>query len=792
MTPGYGSRVIDTVSRELRYALRSLRKSWGFTVLAVASLGIGLGANTALFSLVDALLLRTLPVAEPERLVLVQRIGANGKAVPLDGASLRVIRELTPIYRDAALSAVLPSAGVTIDTQPEPARQAFTTSATFFQTLGIAAQAGRLHDSEPIAVISDRFWSARFSRNPDAIGRPLVVDGATYPIAGVAAPGFRGVSLDSAGDIWLVQPQFRGMATSAIARLTPEVTSDQAIAATGAALDNANISERGSDAGPILTSIVPGGQGTSTLREQYRVPLLALMGLVALVLLMTCANVANLLVVRNMNRAHELNVRTALGAGRWQLMRQLLIEGLVLAIMGAAVAWLCAGWCIGVLLSTVPSVEAASRLGLEWDLRVLTFMGVVALLTTVGFALLPAWRATRVNVSSSLRAAPSQGVPAGARRLGLVTVGVQVALCAILVAAASLFAQSVRNVATMPLGFERSSLIEVELADRVLRLSAAEVQHAHNSFLEGLGALPGVEEVALSLPLFPAWAVGIEKPEGESGMRVSVDYFPAMKIPLRRGRLLTPDDLLREDPVVVVNEWYARSTFPGQDAIGKRGGFNNGLIVGIVGNSRITNVRWPDEPAVYRLARPSEARLAPALIVRTSPSIEPPSLFEPIEQVVRRVNPRLFVAVRTADDALGRSLARERMVAAASGFFGLAGLAVAGLGLFGVAASAVAHRTSEIGLRLALGASRLSIVREALRGTARVFAGGLVAGIAAVAIAARAVDHLVAGLLIGLRATDAVVVGATIAAMLVMAAFAAILPALRAARVDPLTALRSE
>jgi hypothetical protein len=226
MTKGHGSRVIDTIWRELRYALRSLRKSWGFTVLAVASLGIGLGANTALFSLVDALLLRTLPVAEPERLVLVQRIGANGKAVPLDDASLQVIRELTPIYRDAALSTVLPSAGVTIDTQPEPAWQVFTTSATFFQTLGIAAQAGRLHDSEPIAVISDRFWSARFSRNPDAIGRPLVVDGATYPIAGVAAPGFRGVSLDSAGDIWLVQPQFRGMATSAIARLTPEVTID--------------------------------------------------------------------------------------------------------------------------------------------------------------------------------------------------------------------------------------------------------------------------------------------------------------------------------------------------------------------------------------------------------------------------------------------------------------------------------------------------------------------------------------------------------------------------------------
>ena len=774
---------------DLRYALRTLTKSWGFTIVAVASLGLGLGANAALFSLVDALLLRTLPVSEPERLVLVQRTAANGKAVPIDEAGLDVIRGLTAIYTDVGVSTALASAAVTIDNQPEPGRQVFTATAGFFSLLGVEAQAGRLHDAEPVAVISDRFWSARFDRDRGVIGRPVVVNGNPYPIAGVAARGFLGISLDSAGDIWLLQPQFRGVAISAIARLAPGVSIEQAAAATGPPLAAADLVRPGADQGPIQTSVSPGGQGTSNLRERYRVALLALMSLVVLVLLITCANLANLLAVRNVNRAHELSVRTALGAGRGRLIRQLLIEGLVLATMGGATAWLCASWGIAWLVSTVPS--AGAGFGFQADLRLMAFMCATTLLTTLAFALPPAWRASRIEMSQALRTAPSQAAPGGMRRLGLLMVGTEIALSVVLIAGAALFVKSVRNVATMSLGFDRRHLVEVELADRVLRLSAAEVRQVHDGLLEGLRVLPGVDRVALSLPLFPQWAYGVEQPADEAGFRVSADYFATMRIPLMRGRLLTTDDLRRQEPVVVVNEWYGASAFPGEDPIGKRGGFNQALIVGVVGNARVTNVRW-QEPAVYRLALPTEARLAPAVIVRTTSSIDPESLFRPIEQVVRRVNPRLFVATRTADEALNRSIARERMVAATSGFFGIAGLALAGIGLFGVAASAVAHRTRELGLRLALGASRWTVIREALRGTTSVFAGGLAAGIAAVSVASRAVEHVVADLLVGLEATDLVVVGAATGAMLMVAALAAILPALRAAHVDPLTAIRSE
>jgi predicted permease len=536
--------------------------------------------------------------------------------------------------------------------------------------------------------------------------------------------------------------------------------------------------------------VTAGGQGTSNLRERYRAPLIALMGLVGLVLLITCANLANLLVVRNMSRVHELRVRTALGAGRARLIRQLLMEGLVLAVAGGAFAWFCARQIVDLLLSTIPSAEAAARLAFHADARVLAFMGAATLVTVLGFALLPAWRASRVDVSFALKASPGHVGPHGARRLGLLMVGVQVALSIVLLTAAAMFAQTVRNVATLPLGFDRQHLVEVELADRVLRVDAAQVREIHDALLDGIRALPGVEHVALSHPLFPSWAFGIEQPAGEAGMRVSADYFSTMKIPLLRGRLLTPADLAREDPVVVANEWFARGWFPGEDAIGKRGGFNNAVIVGIVGNANTTNVRW-EEPALYRLALPTEARLAPAIHVRTAPSIDPASLFGAIEQVVRRVNPRLLVAVRTPDDALNRSIARERMLAATSGFFGLTGLALAGIGLFGVAAAAVANRISELGLRIALGASCWSVVRDALQGTAIVFGGGLVTGVAVTILAARQLNHVIAGLLIGLRPSDWMMMAAATAAMIVVALLAALLPALRAARADPLVTMRA-
>ena len=781
----------SALHQDLRSAVRSLRKHWGFALLATASLTLGLGSNTALFSLVDALLLRPLPVPQPERLVLIQRVTANGKKMAIDAAALDVIRGLDSVFVDAALTSAVPAPNLSIDGAPEPARVVHTSSATFFPTLGLQPQAGRLTFTEPAAVISDRYWQIRFDRDATAVGLTVTVNGASYPIVGVAPPEFLGVSLDGAVDIWLLQPRGRVSAASAIARLKNGVPRAYAEAAVSAALDRADRERSGETDAHVATTVIPGGQGTSTLRERYRAPLIALMGLVALVLLMTCANVANLLVVRNLDRAHEFRVRTALGASRSRLIAQLLVESLVLSLAGGIGAWFVAKWGVSLLLSTLPSAEAAARLELTADPRVMAFMAVATLTATLVCALAPAWKATRVDAASALRTTPSQAGPAGAQRLALAIVGGQVALSAVLIAGAVLFVQTARNAASIPLGFERSRLVEVELADRVLRAGAADVRRMHETMLANIRAIPGVESVALSMPLFPAWAMGVEQPAGESGFRVSPEYFSVMRIPLLRGRLLTTSDLTRADPVVVANQWYAEQWFPGEDAIGKHGGFNDAEIVGIVGNATTDNVRWR-MPVLYRPVRPDEARFVPAIAVRVAASVDPQSVFRPLEAAVRQAHPRLFVAVRTADQALARSIGRERMVATTSALFGAIGIALAGLGIFGIAASAVARRTSELGLRLALGASRRRVVRDALGGTAVVFCAGLAAGLAAAVAAARALDSALSALLIGLRAGDWMVVAAAACGLLVVALMAGIVPALRAARLDPLVAIRGE
>ena len=618
-----------------------------------------------------------------------------------------------------------------------------------------------------------------------------MVNGEAYPIAGVAAPGFLGVSLDSAGDIWLLSPQFRAAATFAVARLRAGVPIEHAAAATAGPLDQADLARPGASQGPIQTTVVPGGQGTSNLRERYRAPLVALMGLVVLVLLVTCANLANLLVVRNVNRARELHVRTALGAGRTRLIRQLLMEGVMLAVLGAVAAWVwrvksSPSFCQRYLQPKRRRVSRFTPMP-----RILAFMSAATLLhgadvcAAAGVARLPGRRLVRASKRRT-----AQDAPRGARRLGLAMVGVQVALSVLLLTAAAIFGQTVRNVSTMPLGFDRRQLIEVELADRVLRLTAADVREIHDALLDGIRALPGVEHVALSHPLFPPWAFGIAQPDGEAGSRISVDYFSAMKIPLIRGRLLTPDDLARQDPVVVVNDGTREAGFPAkthqqarrlqqrpdrrhrrqrehdQRALGRTDGVSAGAALGSqagAGPHRQSGRLWSPRIAV----RPDRTGCA-------------------------AVNPRLLVAVRTPEEALNRSIARERMVAATSGFFGLTGLALAGLGLFGVAASAVAHRTrsSAFASRSAPAGGASCAKRSAARPS--VFAGGLAAGIGATMIATRQLDHLIAGLLIGLRPSDWMMVAAATTALLVVATLAAILPALRAARVDPLIAMRAD
>ena len=661
--------------------------------------------------------------------------------------------------------------------------------ATSSCTLGVDLAAGRDEAAEPPAVISHRLWQTRFGGDRAVVGRTITVNSAPYVISGVAASGFGGMSLDASVDIWLLLPAPTFVPPSAIARLRPGVTMAQAQAATDVLLQGVDRDQGVSDStGPIRTEIVAAGQGSSELRERYRRPLLALLGLVGLVLLITCTNVGNLLVVRNAGRARELTLRVALGASRSRLVTQLLVEGVLLAVVSGAAAWLVAEWGVHLLVSTLPEPGAAGQLAFRTDLRTLGFMGLLSCVSAALFTLAPAWRATRVDLTTSLKDTATL-VTARGTRLGLWLVGGQVALSVILLTGAGLFVQTVRNMTHVDLGFDPHHLVEVELADRAIRYRPEEFRGIEDALLERIRAIPGVREVALyGNTLLPSYSSG-EQPAEYSGGMVGVGFYEAMRIPLVRGRLFTAADVSGPETVAVINEAFAKQYFPGEDPLGKRAGHGNFRIVGVVRDAKLFNLRWTGSPTVHRLAE-RESRLVSGIEVRTS--IDPAGVIGPIEDAVRSVNPRLLTAVRTVDTVIARSIARERMVATTGALFGLLGLVLAGMGLFGIAAFAVARRTSELGLRIALGAGRWDVIRESLREPTRVVVFGLVAGVVTGLVMTRWLGSLISGLLFGLTPADwsTIVIAALL--LLLVAVVACLMPAYRATRVDPLVVLRRE
>jgi predicted permease len=781
---------MGTLGRDLRFAVRGLWKSPTFIAVAVLSLAVGLGATTALYSLVDALLLRPLPVAEPDRLVFIQRVAtSSGKPMPLDRVALDTLASARAQLAGVTATVGLFRPTVTVNGVDEPDRLVMHATANFFEVLGVRPAAGRLDagGSDAVAVISARFWRARFHSSADSVGTPIVVNGQSYTIAGVTPPRFLGLSLDSSVDVWLVSPALPGAATSALARLQPGVTLPQATAAVTATLEALDPAQDRAAVGPLATEVAPAGRGVSSLRDQYRASLIALLALVALVLIVTCANLGNLLVVRNVRRRHELAVRRALGAGRSRIIAQLLVESGVLAVLGGVAAWFVAGWIVAAILVRLPLDAIPGQLELALDLRLAAFMAATSLACAALFAILPAWRATRVDPAPALKGAATSTSRDG-RRLGLWLVAGQVALSVILVAAAGLFLQTLRNMTRVDLGFDAASLLEVEL-DRRVRIPPRDVPAMSARLVEVVSQVPGVASVTLGNPLFAEWTRGIPQPAEYSGGPIGLRYFETLGIPLVRGRLFTEDDARRAVGVSVVNESYAREFYPGQDPLGKPGGYNHLEIVGVVADVKADNLRWRNQSIAYRLSL-NEGRLLPAILIRTH--VAPASLAGAVRAAVASVHPRLVDSVHTVEQTIAASMPRERLVAFTGGAFGLLGLVLAGIGLFGVAALAVAQRTREIAIQRALGASGWNVVGATLRDAAVVLAAGLIAGSLAASIGAQIGRHQISGLLFGLEATDWVnLVGAN-ALLIAVALAACLVPALRATHVDPLTAIRQE
>ena len=801
---------LDAFAQDFRYAVRSLWKTPAFTAVVIFSLALGIGANTALFSLVDGLLLRSLPVREPDRLVQIDVIpskqGGFKKAInSFDRAVFESVRARGQIFADVIGFSRLDRPTVAIDGAIEPTQEVEAVSVNFFRDLGVSPVVGRAPDpaDDAVAVISSRWWRTRFDGSTGVLGRTLTINGRPHSIIGVAPPAFHGFFLESSTDMWTSSPEARDMML--IARLQTGVTPIQARDAVQGyfrqyVLDRFQGFPPGQE---IETELLPAGQGLSQLRGQYRGALLAMMALVTIVLLTTCSNVGNLLMLRNTARRRELTVRAALGATRSRLILQYFVESTLLAAVGCALGLAFAGWGVSFILSMLPLSTIPESLAFHTDARILGFAAGVSMLSAVLFGLAPAWRATEVDLTGSLRSSQGTTPPKSVRRLGRVLVACQVGLSVLLLVGAGLFVQTLRNLSHLDLGFRTDRLLQVSIDTRFAGYGArnvrgndagdqeGEVGAVYRLLRERVAAVGGVTLVTgsrnalmrRSLARMGMRLAGLERLDGETwdSAEVGPDFFETMGIPVVRGRTFNANDFQRRS-VYVVNETFAKHYYPNEDLLAK-----SPAIIGIVRDVRIFDVRSEIRPTMYEVSQREPDRVN-SLLVRVAS--EPDAIAPAIRDAVVSVNPKLFVGIRTMKEDAERDIAKERMVAAISAFFSLLGLLLASIGIFGVASYTVAQRTKELAIRRALGASRWSVIQSSLKETLVVFGVGLAAGTAAAIAAVRLTASYITDLLYGLAATDAFNISAAVAVMVTVALVACAVPAHRAARIDPLVGIR--
>jgi predicted permease len=794
-----GITMTDALTQDIRYALRMLLKSPAFTAVITLSLALGIGANTALFSIVDDLMLRTLPVRDADRLVQVRQVAqALGFKKPADvyGApAFDQMRAQNDTLTDIVGFARMDRPAVAVDGAMEAGRRVELVSANFFAGLGVMPIAGRVPQpsDSAVAVISHGWWRSRFDANTSALGTLVRVADQSYEIVGVAPPGFHGLSIDAPAHIWITPRAPAAMYM--IARTKPGVS-------PAAALENTDRVLRQMALLPpdlkVDTELVPVGRGQSSLRTQYARPLLALMVLVALVLLITCTNVGNLLTVRNASRRRELSVRVALGARRSRLLSQSLVESAILAAAGGLLGLVFARIGVAVLLSMLPLPSTPETLVFQVDGRMLGFTLLLALVSALLFGVAPAWRATNVHATAALRANQGASGTVGARRVGRLLVASQVALSVLLLVGAGLFLQTMRNLTHSSVGFDADNLLQALIDTRGAGYGDqrdGRVGAVHRLLLERVGAIPGVISVtSIRNPIMRHSGSrglmrlpGFIPSEGEfwNTAEVGPSFLETMGIPLVRGRSFAPADFARGGGALIVNDAWARKYFPNEDPVAR----TELGIVGVIGAVKFGGVRDEDAPLMLQMLRGEPDRVS-ALQVRTSGNTA--AVSAAIRDAIRAVHPRLFVEARTMREEIARDIATERMVAATSGFFGALGVLLVSIGLFGVASYTVAQRTTELGIRMALGASPWSVIRESLKDTMWVFAAGLATGTMASIAAVRFMASRMSDLLFGLTATDGVNIAVTVAVMIVVALVACIIPARHATRVDPLVAIRCE
>ena len=833
-----GLSLLETSLQDLRFGLRQLRKNAGFATVVVISLALGIGANTAIFTLLDAVLFRMLPVAEPTSLYFVQRHQPEGSATGFAYNEFRRFRHQNPAFSDVAAYSSA-RFNVSIDGSSEPTAEGQLVSGTFFRLLGINAIAGRTIGPEddvnpnahPVVVLGYNYWKRRFGMAPSAIGRSISIAGTSFTVIGVAPPDFFGLEVGRAADLFvpvMMQPTVMPAAENwlgesiliswwltMVGRL-PSDRSPQQAAAAFASLDVLDpLMTKPSAPGdlprriPERLGLTPAATGLSSLRQQFSQPLFVLMAVVGLVLLIACANVANLVLARAASRLPEFSMRLALGSGRWRLVRQLLIENVLLAIGGGLLGLAFARWATGFLVQFMSSGRTPIVLDLQPDLRILAFTAAVSVLTGVLCGMMPALRASRIDVISGLRGHARGTVGSGHRfGPGKILVVSQVALCLLLLFGAGLFVRSLQRLDSQDKGFDRETLLVVRVEprgsdQRNIEGASARLDNIYRDLLQRVESIPGVRAASLahfSPTTHVAFASPLQHPTGErktvARLMVYPNYFATMGIPILAGRDLEARDLAANSPFVgVVNEAFVRQFMHGENPVGKSFvDSRNRLreIIGVVKDSKYSSLKGETPPLMYQpFLQTSTGRGQMTLHVRVLPDAA--GVTSRVREEVQRIdNDMPLFTIYTLAAQMEGVLMRERLVATLSSLFGLLALLLASVGLYGLMAFAVVRRTAEMGIRMALGAARGSVVRMVMREALILVLIGLAIGVPGAYIVGRLASSQVSGLLFGLSATDPATLTASALALTIVAAVAAYLPAMRAARVDPIVALRTE
>ena len=842
--------LVDDAARDLRYALRMLWRSPLFSLVAVSSLAIGIGGAASVFTVLNAVVLKNLPVPDPQQLLVAEKVSSAQRHPRFSWPEFEEARKQLEGKADLTVFIFPTTMNVRSSTSSSgPVERALVqlVSGEFFQVLQQQPQAGRLLapsdnvavDGHPVAVISDTFWTRQFRRSPDAIGRTILVNGSALTVVGVARPGFFGAivagrnpeiwiplmmqpavryaanaSNDQTADPLKPWPPQRGMEWLDLMARMPSKADLPAVEGVLTTMFQRDARERATDPSPedlqristLKVEMTPGARGVSFLREEASSPLNVLLGMVGVLLAIACGNVASLLISRASARDREIAIRLSIGAGRWRLIRQLLAETLLLAIVGGGLGLLLAAWGRDFLIAMFTRGAANVDLNASFDWRVLTFSVALTVLSGLAAGIGPALRGTRVELAESLKGEGRSVGGEGGRRgqiIGKTLVAAQIAFCLLLLVLAALFGRSMRSLTNVDVGYDRGRVLAARMDVRSMGLSPEARQALYTRLVERLSAIPGVESASVSMngPLGNSQRTSSMSVEGHTPApgeqprtneeAITDRYFETVGLKIVEGRGFGPEDRVVEPRRTIINRSMARRFFPNGDALGKRWSYDtidakSMVIVGIVEDAKYTSVRGEVPNMVYSLGASVPDGVLSNLELRTT--VPPAQLIPTLRKTLESAEPALPVFdIVTLNERMNRGLTNDRLVANLTAVFGGIALLLACLGLYGTISYSVTRRVRELGVRMALGAARGNVLWLVIREAMLLVGIGALIGIPLAYLAGRSVSAL----LFGVEPLDVIAYLIAAALLGMVGGLAAFLPAHRASRIDPMVALRN-